>query len=94
MLSLAQADGKEAYLDFIRNSFTVREVLGMQIDGGGENDMPGFAPGTEDDDGAVQDRRACCGTMNNAQYSAADQAFDAEREALAAWCRDYGPRHD
>ena len=94
MLSLAQADGKEAYLDFIRNSFTVREVLGAQLDGGGENAMPGFAPGAEDDDGAVQDRRACCGTMNNAQYSAADQAFDAEREALAAWCRDYGPRHD
>ena len=94
MLSLAAADGKDAYLDFIRNSFTVREVLGAQLDGGGENAMPGFAPGTEDDDGAVQDRRACCGTMNNAQYSAADQAFDAEREALAAWCRDYGPRHD
>ena len=91
MLSLAQADGKTAYLDFIRNSFTVREVLGAQHEQ--DSDQPaGFAAGAADDEDAVQDRRACCGTMNNAQYNASEQAFDDECAALAAWCRDYGPR--
>ena len=95
MLALAQADGRTAYLEFIRNSFIVREVLRAQADGNGEGDgAPAFAADAVDDEDAVQDRRACCGTMNHAEYSESDQLFDAEREALAAWCRDYAPRHD
>lgn len=94
MLALAEADGKADYLDFIRNSFTVREVLGAQHeqadqDGG---QPTGFDAGAADDEDAIQDRRACCGTMNNAQYNESDQALDEECAALAAWCRDYGPR--
>jgi hypothetical protein len=90
MLTLAQADGYTAYLDFIRNSFTVREVLknnAMTEDG-----QMTFAAGIVDDEGAVQDRRACCGTMNHAEYSESDHLLEAEREALAAWCRSYAPR--
>ena len=90
MLTLATADGKPAYLDFIRNSFTVREVFkanAMTDDG-----QMTFAPDVVDEEGAVQDRRACCGTMNHAEYSETDQLLEAERQALAAWCRNYGPR--
>ena len=90
MLMIAQADGNGAYLDFIRNSFTVREVL--KANAMTEGGQMTFAPDVIDEDGAVQDRRACCGTMNHAQYSESDQLLEAEREALAAWCRSYGPR--
>ncbi|WP_300750760.1 hypothetical protein [Janthinobacterium sp.] len=96
MLAIASADGKGGYLDFIHSSFTRREVLsdtlsaGAGVDMGGEH--TGYAPGIVDEAGAVQDRRACCGTMNHAQYSTSDQELDAERAALAAWCRDYACR--
>ena len=63
---------------------------GAGVDMGGEH--TGYAPGIVDEAGAVQDRRACCGTMNHAQYSTSDQELDAERAALAAWCRDYACR--
>jgi hypothetical protein len=90
MLTIAQADGNGAYLNFIRNSFTVREVL--KANAMTEEGQMTFAPDVVDEDGAVQDRRACCGTMNHAEYSESDQLLEAEREALAAWCRSYGPR--
>jgi hypothetical protein len=100
MLAIASSDGKAGYLDFIRSSFTRREVLsttlsttlnaGAGVDMGGEHTA--YAPGIVDEAGAVQDRRACCGTMNHAQYSTSDQELDAERAALAAWCRDYACR--
>lgn len=89
MLRIAQADGNTAYLDFIRNSFTVREVL--KATAMTTADQIAFAADVVDEDGAVQDRRACCGTMNHAEYSESDQLLEAERAALAAWCRSYGP---
>jgi hypothetical protein len=41
----------------------------------------------EDAPDARQDRRACCGTMNHAEYFALEEVLDAERQALAAWCQ-------
>ena len=90
MLTIAEADGNGAYLDYIRNSFTVREVL--KANAMTEDGQMSFAADIVDGDGAVQDRRACCGTMNHAEYSESDQLLEAEREALATWCRSYGAR--
>ena len=101
MLALAQSDGRNEYLDFIRASFTVREILGEALDqtldqaSDEEAGLPtAFAPGATDAGDAMQDRRACCGTMNHAEYSASDDSLDAERAALAAWCRSYGHQAD
>jgi len=40
--------------------------------------------------GAQQDRRACCGTMNLAEYYNIERVLDAEAEALARWCSEHG----
>jgi hypothetical protein len=39
---------------------------------------------------AVQDRRACCGTMNLAEYYGIEHVLDAEAQALATWCAEHG----
>lgn len=89
MLAIASSDGKVGYLDFIRSSFTRREVLVANVGMQAGDEGTAFAAGVVDAEGAVQDRRACCGTMNHAEYSESEQELDAERAALAAWCRDY-----
>lgn len=91
MLLIVGTDGKPAdYRDFIRRQFTVREVLS----GTPLTDQPGahmmYQPDVRDAAGATQDRRACCGTMNHAEYVESDSIFEQERQALSAWCRDYG----
>jgi hypothetical protein len=40
--------------------------------------------------GAQQDRRACCGTMNLAEYYNIERVLDAEAQALARWCAERG----
>ena len=40
--------------------------------------------------GAQQDRRACCGTMNLAEYYDIERVLDAEAQALARWCAERG----
>jgi hypothetical protein len=40
--------------------------------------------------GARQDRRACCGTMNLAEYYDVERILDAEAQALARWCAEHG----
>ncbi|MDB5958817.1 MAG: hypothetical protein JWP59_111, partial [Massilia sp.] len=40
--------------------------------------------------GALQDHRACCGTMNLAEYYAIDRVLDGEMQALAKWCAAHG----
>ncbi|WP_338771076.1 hypothetical protein [Massilia sp. METH4] len=42
---------------------------------------------------AMQDRRACCGTLNNAQYFDLEDVLEVERQALARWCQGYAARH-
>jgi hypothetical protein len=47
-------------------------------------------PGVQDPPGAVQDRRACCGTMNLAEYYDIEHVLDGEAQALARWCAEHG----
>jgi hypothetical protein len=47
-------------------------------------------PGIQDAPGAVQDRRACCGTMNLAEYHNVERLIEAEQQALARWCAENG----
>jgi hypothetical protein len=47
-------------------------------------------PGVQDAPGAVQDRRACCGTMNLAEYYNIGHILDGEAQALARWCAEHG----
>jgi hypothetical protein len=76
MRALVVADGKPAYRQFITDQFTVREVvLPTPLNGDAR-----LQANITDDDGAVQDRRGCCGTMQIAQDN---EAFDAEVASLA-----------
>lgn len=90
MLRLAAADGKPAtYRHAICNRFVLREVV--QPPKGAEHEPDEeLAPGVQDAPGAVQDRRACCGTMNLAEYYNVEQLLEAERQALARWCAENG----
>ena len=108
MLRLAAEDGKpQAYLDFIRDRFALREVLDVAAPQAGTPDartpdarMPDapapsvpaqrFAPLVCDAPGARQDRRACCGTMNLAEYYQVERLLDREAQALARWCLEHG----
>jgi hypothetical protein len=38
----------------------------------------------------VQDRRACCGTMNLPEYYNVEAILALEVNALAQWCADHG----
>jgi hypothetical protein len=95
MLQIAQADGKPVeYRNFIRNRFTLREVV---LSNSLTDNVPPnaeFAPDVADAPDAMQDRRACCGTLNNAQYFDLEDVLEAERQALAAWCKGYADRHE
>jgi hypothetical protein len=96
MLRLAEQDGKPVeYRNFIRNRFTLREVVVK--DGSLADDVAPNAtltPDVVDAPDAMQDRRACCGTMNHAQYFDLEDVLEAERQALARWCQGYKTRHD
>jgi hypothetical protein len=92
MLRIVNEDGKSAeYASFIRNRFTLREVV--------ESPLPltddhrptlTLAARVKDAPGAVQDRRACCGTMNLAEYYDIERILAAEAQALARWCAEHG----
>lgn len=92
MLLLVQQDGKPAaYANAIRNRFVLREVVispvALNLDHAAGLTL---APGVQDLPGALQDRRACCGTMNLAEYYDAEHILDGELQALARWCADHG----
>ena len=92
MLQIANADGKPVeYRNFIRNQFTVREVVVSPL-ALTEDHVAGIhlAPGVQDAPDAVQDRRACCGTMNLYEYYDVEHILDGELHALSAWCADAG----
>jgi hypothetical protein len=89
MLRLVAGDGKPAdYLGFITGHFAVREV----VEAPPAALQPGarLAPRVQDAPGAVQDRRACCGTMNLAEYYDIEHVLDGEMQALARWCAEQG----
>ena len=80
MLNISLADGKPAqYRSFIRNRFTVREVLvsatPLAADKASE-----MAADVQDAPGAVQDRSTCCGTMQHTDYDGSEEALQAEIE--------------
>ena len=88
MLKLASTDNRPAeYLDFIRNRFTVRQVVVARA--GGDGNVTTLAAAVVDAPDAAQDRRACCGTMNHAEYLDLHDVLEEERQALARWCHGY-----
>jgi hypothetical protein len=70
MLNIAAADGDPVqYRTFIRNRFTVREVIVSPVPLTEDHDPEHeHEAAVLDPEGAVQDRRGCCGTMNNPEY--------------------------
>jgi hypothetical protein len=95
-----------AYADAIRHQFTIREVVGapeaaQDRPAPAPAEPPDSAAAATcsfqrlsaavcDAPGAQQDRRACCGTMNLAEYYNIERVLDAEAEALARWCAEHG----
>jgi hypothetical protein len=90
MLSIAAADGKPVqYRNFIRNQFTLREVVvspvplhqdhatGRELEAG-HRDAPN----------AVQNRSACCGTMTNPEYLGVNEKLQDELEELRKYMKD------
>lgn len=79
MQQLVAADGKPAeYAGFILDRFRMREVV---------DDVAApaaLAPPV------VQDRRACCGTMNLPEYYNVEAILAREVNALAQWCAEHG----
>jgi hypothetical protein len=96
MLRIATEDGKPVdYRNFIRNRFTVREVVTSPVPL--TEDHPAnltLLPAVQDAPGAAQDRRACCGTMNLAEYYDVAHVLDGETQALARWCAEHGRNGD
>lgn len=92
MLRLAQEDGKpQAVVNAIRDRFAQREVFAVPA-GLASDHPPGLRllPLVTDAPGARQDRRACCGTMNLAEYHDVERLLQAEADALAHWCAEHG----
>ena len=84
MLQIAASDGKPAdYRNFIRNRFTVREVVvsptPLTKDVAAKTEL---APGVQDEPGAIQNRSGCCGTMTSPEFTGAVEAIDAELKEL------------
>lgn len=92
MLRLALEDGKpQTIVNAIRDRFAQREVFAVPA--GFTGDHPAglrLAPLVTDAPGARQDRRACCGTMNLAEYYDVERVLQAEADALARWCAEHG----
>jgi hypothetical protein len=92
MLRIVTEDEKPVdYANFIRNQFALREVVESPVPLT-EDHSPTLrlAPKVVDAPGAVQDRRACCGTMNLAEYYNIEHILEAEAQALARWCAEHG----
>src|SRR5262249_24734364 len=74
MLTIAAADRKPVqYRNFIRNRFTVREVIVSPTPLTADvSSNAKFAPAVTDAPGAIQNREGCCGTMQHPEYNAED----------------------
>ncbi len=92
MLAIANTDGKPVdYRNFIRNHFAVREILVSPVALTEDHDPSQLMEaGVQDAPDAVQDRSACCGTMNLAEYFNVEHILDDELLALSNWCAQYG----
>jgi hypothetical protein len=92
MLRIVHEDGKPVdYANFVRNRFALREVVESPVPLT-EDHPPALklAAKVQDAPDAVQDRRACCGTMNLAEYYEIEHVLDTEAQALARWCAEHG----
>jgi hypothetical protein len=84
MLSLAAADGKPVqYRTFIRNRFTLREVVVSPVplsEGVSEKDDSTLMlePAIVDAKDAIQNRDGCCGTLNQPEYRGKLEDIDEE----------------
>ncbi|MFL6706865.1 MAG: hypothetical protein ACJ8HI_01510 [Massilia sp.] len=96
MLRISCEDAKPvAYRNSIRNRFAAREVVLCPVPPEQDHDEATIlAPHVQDAPGAQQDRRACCGTMNLAEYYGIDKVLNGEMQALAAWCAAHGRTGD
>lgn len=99
MLQMVTGDGKPGvYADAIRLQFSRREVVEAAHGGGADTAAAAFIPCLPlaakvcDAPGARQDRRACCGTMQLAEYDCAGRVLAGEAYRLARWCAEHG-RH-
>jgi hypothetical protein len=85
MIAIVQSDGKPAaYKTSIVNRFSVREVLAPTAKELAAHEGVEFAPGIQDDRGAVQDRTRCCGTMQHEEYLGEDESLEAELQQIGA----------
>lgn len=84
MLVSTAVDGKPVeYRNFIRNHFTLREVIvsPTPLTADVEADMQ-FAPGVQDAPEAFQDRHTCCGTMQLEEYGDGEADLETELAQL------------
>ena len=84
MLQIAAADGKPVqYRNFIRNRFSVREVVvsptPLTVD---FTEVVALKPHVVDHPAALQDRRTCCGTMQLPEYTGGEETLQAEADQL------------
>lgn len=87
MLAISASDGKPAqYRTFIRNRFTLREVVvaAAPLAGDGDDQPMEAVEHTHLvlQDTGLQDRSGCCGTMRLREYSVDEAMIDAELAAL------------
>jgi len=91
LLRLCAEDARPIeYRNSIRNRFTLREVVESPVPLSENHRDQRLLPDVQDPPGAVQDRRACCGTMNLAEYYNVAHVLEAEAQALARWCAEHG----
>jgi hypothetical protein len=95
MLNIALADGKPVqYRNFIRNRFTLREVIVSPVPLAEDHDTKHeYAAAVTDAKGATQDRRTCCGTMNQPEYQGDAEALDSEYRELKKTAGTRRERH-
>jgi hypothetical protein len=85
MLLITAADGKpQQYRNFIRNRFTLREVIvsPVPLAEGVPDKHQEFAPAVTDAKDALQNRDGCCGTMNQPEYRGKLEDMDEEYHQL------------
>jgi len=84
MLNISNGDGKPVqYRNFIRNRFTVREVIVSPVPLAEDHDMNHeHNAAVTDRSDAVQNRQGCCGTMNLPEFLAIrDDEYDELKKA-------------
>jgi len=86
MLKIAATDGKPVqYRTFIRNQFTRREVVVSPTPlAAGQEDDQVLEAAVMDLEGAIGDRRRCCGTMRSPEFTGALEGLETELHELRA----------